>query len=809
MVLDTKPGSAIESFGKQLRLDYQPESFLRFVHEPGSVVQLFVKEAKSSSNRHLVGYYDSDHFEKLSHDVQQHSGQATGIFYGLNPVSPSCLDRAKNCLKPSREAKAAQNSDILRRRIMLIDIDPVREPGCSATEEEKAVAYWLGRIVCCDLRQAGWPKPVVVDSGNGFHLLYRVDLPADDDGLIRDCLRALATRYDCEEAKIDTSVFDAKRLAKFPGTMTCKGKASQERPHRLSGSFRLPKEFTAVPESLLGKLASQAPPRPEQVAVQNQAPIQVGDTAKQIANARAYLKKMDPAISGQNGRNQFLNAACRLVDDFALSAEQARPLLDEYNQRCVPPFDANGVDDKLSSALAKVADRGGPSGVALQILPKMSSKPAAEFVGFVPDFGLVDKNFVLHPADRKPLDGFWVWSWLLWRSLRSDALVPDVMLRQWYWGADYGRNWKARLKKNIRLRPVKKPDCSSETCMFFGSGAKHDHFSLSIKSYGLLDLFCSPEQRQPGQLRVFDVYGDEHKEQREKLQKEGHLFNVYWPALVLGSSRKVGWSWPQQRLVVGMVRELTRRRRGAGEDIAGEIIAGGLVAASKDTSQKTTCLLLDPKHECVAFAGNGNRKGRGYQLVGRTGKGWIHRAGYLNAPSMNAKERVDALKSFLSDLESLSQDLGLIPAAVNQGQWKSLDEMIDCTRTGRGREWLECCTMRIYTLADWRHRWRKFFSEKLGFEWIPASPEDACETAALGDAQEITSSNQLKKWLAAIGWTQQRLADEIAAITGKKCSLRRVQRHLACTSRAESFFEEVDLVRRQHPKATLEVTNVG
>lgn len=814
MISKTNPlASECQISGKKLRLNYCADAFLRFVHEPGSVVHVFVKEATVGPARRLVGYYDTDHLEDLSHDVQQYSGRATGIYYSLNPVDSSCLDRAKNCLKPVWDALSPEESDILHRCLMLIDIDPVREPDCSATKEEKDVAYWLGRIVSRDLRKAGWPKPVVVDSGNGFHLLYRVDLPVDDENLIRNCVRALADKYDCEGAKIDTGVFDAPRIAKLPGTKACKGRNSLERPHRLSGHFRLPADLKAVPKSLLYQLASQAPPKPELPAVPSKAQIQVGDEAKQITNARAYLRKMPPAITGQQGRNQFLNAACRLVDDFALTAEQARPLLDEYNERCDPPFDSQGVDDKLSSALSKVAERGGPSGSALTVrgVTRHQENPnrPVKFAGFVPDFGLASKSHVMGPVNMKVFEWYWIWYWLLWRSLRSDVHVPDVLLRQWHWGADYDKNWKARLKKKVGLRPVKKTECSADTCMLFGTGLRHDHYHCLLEKYNLLDAFCTPGERQPGHLRIFDVYGPEHKKQREDLQKSGHLFNVYWPALVLGSSRKVGWSWPQQRLVVGMVLELTRTRRKAGEDIAGEIVTGGLVPASKDTSHKAVCPLLDPAEEYVAFAGNGSRKGRGYQLVGRTGKGWIHRAGYLNAPTMNPKERLDALKSFLRNLESLSQTLGLIPAAIHQGDWKNLDEMIDCTLTGRGRDWLESCTMRIYAPADWRRRWRRFFSDKLGFSWIPASPDDSDTSLESGkprDPQQMTSANQVKRWLKDKKWTQQRLADEIASVTGEKCSVRRVQRYLNGVSRAESFFEEVDRVNVKHQKATPEVT---
>ena len=809
-------GPASQTERKDNRLNYSARKFLQFVHAPGSIIQVFVKEVDFLPNGNLIGFYDLDHLNELAEDVKQHSGQATAIFYSLNPVTPSCHNRAKNCLKPGSDTQPAKNSDILCRHLMLIDIDPVRDSGCSATDVDKEVAYWLGRIVSRDLRKAGWPRPVVVDSGNGYHLLYRVDLPVDEDGLIQHCLRALNDKYSCDLVKIDTQVSAGTQLAKLPGTMACKGLSSSERPHRLGGAFRCPSEFKAVPQSLLNELASQAPPKSEYHAAPNQVKIPVGNKSNQIANAHAYLEKMPPAISGQNGRNQFLNAACRLVDDFALTEEEARPLLEEYNQRCQPPFKAAEFDDKLSSALAKVAERGGPSGSAIkkQLVTPQRPTPVStpQFIGFVRDFGYASALDVLSSVDKEYFRGYWIWYWLLWQTLRSDMHIPDVILRQLNWGAKHGRNWKAQLKSQVGLKPIKKANCSAETCMLYGTGVRHDHYCYRTDKYGLIDSFCSPEERQPGHLRIFDLYGPKYKELRETLQSQGILFNVYWPALVFGGSRKVGWTWPQQRLIVGMVRELTLGQRDPWQDIVGEIVKEGRVAAAKNTTHKSVCPLLDPKQEYVVFAGNGKWKGRGYQLVGRTGKGWIHRAGYLDAPRMNSEEQMKAVTSFLLNLEALSQDLDLIPAAVNKGEWKNLDEMIDCTRTGPGKDWLEGCTMRIYTPADWRYRWRKFFSEKLGFDWIPASPDDtgpSSEITTPRDPKIITSSNQVRKWLKEMGWTQQRLADEIAAVTQKGCSLRRVQRHLSGKSRTSAFYAEVDQVRINHQNTTVQVTKGG
>jgi hypothetical protein len=82
------------------------------------------------------------------------------------------------------------------------------------------------------LRGRGWPDPVVVDSGNGYHLLHRIDLPAEDGGLVARCLAALAARFDSDRAKIDQAVHNPARLCKIPGTVARKGDSMPDRPHR-------------------------------------------------------------------------------------------------------------------------------------------------------------------------------------------------------------------------------------------------------------------------------------------------------------------------------------------------------------------------------------------------------------------------------------------------------------------------------------------------------------------------------------------------------------------------------------------------
>jgi hypothetical protein len=80
----------------------------------------------------------------------------------------------------------------------------------------------------------GWPDPIVGNSGNGAHCLYRVELPTSDGDLVKRCLQGLARRFDDDLVKIDQAVFNPARIWKLYGTVSRKGDSVPERPHRLA-----------------------------------------------------------------------------------------------------------------------------------------------------------------------------------------------------------------------------------------------------------------------------------------------------------------------------------------------------------------------------------------------------------------------------------------------------------------------------------------------------------------------------------------------------------------------------------------------
>ncbi|MGB9610537.1 MAG: hypothetical protein ACPL7M_06145, partial [Bryobacteraceae bacterium] len=106
-----------------------------------------------------------------------------------------------------------------------------------------------------------WTAPVFSDSGNGAHLLYRIDLPNDAEAaeLIKRCLRALAARFNTAVVAVDEATFNASRIFKVYGTTARKGDNTADRPHRMSRILEAPEVITAVPVELLKELAAQAP----------------------------------------------------------------------------------------------------------------------------------------------------------------------------------------------------------------------------------------------------------------------------------------------------------------------------------------------------------------------------------------------------------------------------------------------------------------------------------------------------------------------------------------------------------------------
>ena len=97
----------------------------------------------------------------------------------------------------------------------------------------------------------------MADSGNGAHALGRIDLPADDGGLVQRCLQALAARFNDAAVKVDTGVYNPARIWKLYGTTAAKGDDVPGRPWRMARIIDAPDTLQVAPVELLQALAAE------------------------------------------------------------------------------------------------------------------------------------------------------------------------------------------------------------------------------------------------------------------------------------------------------------------------------------------------------------------------------------------------------------------------------------------------------------------------------------------------------------------------------------------------------------------------
>ena len=216
-----------------------------------------VQRCDVKSRMTISGYFDKSHRSELVEEATDLSGSAPGIFVTLNPVKSDALGRAANRIENFAKNTTC-DEEIVKRCWLFIDLDPTRPSGVSATESEHEAALEKARECKRSLAEQGWPEPVVADSGNGCHLLYRADLPNDADSteLVKAVLNWLAGEFDDESVEVDKTTYNAARIIKLYGTLSAKGDSVPGRPYRISRILEAPKQIEVVTEAQMRRLIS-------------------------------------------------------------------------------------------------------------------------------------------------------------------------------------------------------------------------------------------------------------------------------------------------------------------------------------------------------------------------------------------------------------------------------------------------------------------------------------------------------------------------------------------------------------------------
>ena len=269
---------------------------LEVLLDPADVVELRVLYPAGDGGKKPVvsRLYDQAHWANLVEDAERCNLAGAQCYVTLNPVQADWLRWDAR--------RSAKDADITRRRWLLVDLDSARPAGTSATEAMVEAAHRLGVRICGAMQERGWPRPVVADSGNGIHLLWRIDLPNDDESraLVQSVLNGLSISFDTAAVTVDQTVHNASRITKLYGSVAGKGEHTAETPHRMSALFRIPEERVPVTIEQLQAVGALAPAK--------KAPAK-----KSALSAPGVVNSTDPIPQGAD--------LGRLVDDLGSALE--------------------------------------------------------------------------------------------------------------------------------------------------------------------------------------------------------------------------------------------------------------------------------------------------------------------------------------------------------------------------------------------------------------------------------------------------------------------------------------------------------
>ena len=290
-----------------------------------------------------------DDYRRLAQVAVQRNNVGQNCYFGINPPDAESAAPTNSLMCGS----ALKQVDIPRRAHLLIDVDPVRDANTCSTEAEKEAAkILLDRVVQYLVESMNWSRPIISDSGNGYHALFKISLSSQDKGVVKSCLLALAGKFSNDKAKVDTAVHDVPRVCRLPGTMNKKGPNTPERPHRQARLLEIgtgePVSVTDI-QRVIQDFGLKA--GTHQCSTVGKKSEFVPSNQQAFDKALSWISKQPLAVSGNEGNKRTAAVACGLVIDFDLPAVDAMELMLEYNQRLLDAGEEVWSEEELRRKL--------------------------------------------------------------------------------------------------------------------------------------------------------------------------------------------------------------------------------------------------------------------------------------------------------------------------------------------------------------------------------------------------------------------------------------------------------------------------
>ena len=215
----------------------------------------------------------------LDHNNYQYYG-AMQAYFTLNEINDALYSREQHDTFVKKPKSTTNDGDITRRRMVLIDLDPSRAAGISASDDEFEKAHLKAVDVFRYLIGAGFKEPIITKSGNGWHVYLPCDMPNDEEHneLVKRFLQSLSKMFSDASVEIDEKVFNPARIDKLIGTWAKKGSDTHDRKWRIAEIVKVPADLSPNDDALFQKIADLLPKEEPKVAPNRRPQYQGNNT---------------------------------------------------------------------------------------------------------------------------------------------------------------------------------------------------------------------------------------------------------------------------------------------------------------------------------------------------------------------------------------------------------------------------------------------------------------------------------------------------------------------------------------------------
>ena len=209
------------------------------------------------TKRSYSGYFTD--IETILREIKRY--EKCNLYFTLNVIDPACYSREQHDRISTRPKSTTSDMEILGRKWCLIDVDCEKPSDTNSTDAEKELAKGVVNEVYKFLRDEGFEKPIICDSANGYHLLYKQAMISNQQNTetMKNFLKVLDMYFSTDKVKIDCTTFNPSRICKLYGVTSRKGSDTKERPQRESKILRVPQEVKITPNEYFQKVASYLP----------------------------------------------------------------------------------------------------------------------------------------------------------------------------------------------------------------------------------------------------------------------------------------------------------------------------------------------------------------------------------------------------------------------------------------------------------------------------------------------------------------------------------------------------------------------